>query len=183
MYWLPFEATDLYFYPTSGYELKRICSTTNASWTAQEPVRWLIPAFAATFVAVLALRRWDRQDGWTRFFSVSSQHAGPCDESGRLLRWMPSSTTVIKKRNCRKMWRSRWKWCPIILWGWPLSLYKLKPWLNSEYQLMKGLLINSPNKRLWAVGENPHMHRENRQNVLVFIFLDSLLVLEQDSKA
>lgn len=35
------------------------------------------------------------------------------------------------------MWRSRWKWCPSILWGWPLSLYKLKPWLNSEYRLME----------------------------------------------
>lgn len=51
-----------------------------------------------------------------------------------LFRWMPSSTTVIKKMNCRKMWRSRGKWCPSTLWGWPLSLCKLRLWQNSAYQ-------------------------------------------------
>lgn len=68
-----------------------------------------------------------------------------------LLRWMPSSTTVIKKRNCRRMWRSSWKWCPTTLWGWPLSLYKLNPWLNSECQLMNGLLITGWSSHLTSI--------------------------------
>lgn len=70
----------------------------------------------------------DRQCSFQIYLSI----AVLCDKFEYLVRWMPSSTTVIKKKNCSTMWKSRWKWCPTILWGWPLSLYKLKPWLNSE---------------------------------------------------